>query len=221
MRFYPDYPKSVRLPGFAAHGGGKGKVKEWRDYVHAGNLENKIHFLSIVWYSEQSPFWKLVLGRVLIEFDVNPLAAEVIFEGVYKRSKIAVMMIEGEKHRQPALVNSVLFCCRLSNGESPLSMLFNSNVLLSWVCLQATDIGGRDRFGLKVYDYSIERSCGSKYTFRVPKEMYKTFEAKRCATEKMYLNYSHNKHPSMGNDRLRERTGTPHGCWWFCICLNW
>ena len=36
VRYYPDYPKSIKLPGMPRNGGGKGKVRQWHDYVHAG-----------------------------------------------------------------------------------------------------------------------------------------------------------------------------------------
>ena len=41
----------------------------------------------------------------MIEFDADPLTAKIIFDGVFKRAKLAVMLVDGNKHRQPGLVS--------------------------------------------------------------------------------------------------------------------
>ena len=71
-------------------------------------------------------------------------------------------------------------------------------------------MGKRDRLGLKVYDYKIEYADGTTCDFKVPKRMYKDHAMRKCVLQDMQLDYSHWKHKSFGNDRLRDKTGTPH-----------
>ncbi|KAL5255684.1 hypothetical protein ACHWQZ_G011049 [Mnemiopsis leidyi] len=150
VRYFPDYPISLR-PSNTRRGGGKNKVAEYRDYVMA--------------------------GRVLFEFDCSPVVATIIYDGVFKRMPLATMLVEGDKHRNPAKV---------------------------------IDVGKRDRLGLKIYNYKIEHADGTTSDFKVPKRMYKDQVMRKCVMENMQLDYSHWKHKSFGNDRLREKSGTAH-----------
>ena len=75
---------------------------------------------------------------------------------------------------------------------------------------QVIDVGKRDRYGLKVYKYKIEYSDGTMSDFEVPKRMYKDHALRKCLMQDMQLDYSAWKHKSFGNDRLREKSGTPH-----------
>ena len=45
-----------------------------------------------------------ILGRVLFEFDCTPVVATIIYDGVFKRMPLAVMLVDGDKHRNPAKV---------------------------------------------------------------------------------------------------------------------
>lgn len=72
------------------------------------------------------------------------------------------------------------------------------------------DVGKRDRLGLKIYNYKIEHADGTTSDFKVPKRMYKDQVMRKCVMENMQLDYSHWKHKSFGNDRLREKSGTAH-----------
>lgn len=150
VRYFPDYPISLR-PSNTRRGGGKNKVAEYKDYVMA--------------------------GRVLFEFDCTPVVATIIYDGVFKRMPLAVMLVDGDKHRNPAKV---------------------------------IDVGNRDRLGLKIYDYKLEYADGTESDFKLPKRMYKDNLMRKAVMQDMQLDYSHWKHRSFGNDRLRDKCGTPH-----------
>ena len=57
----------------------------------------------------------LFSGRVLIEFDSDPLTSKIIFDGVFRRAKLAVMLVDGNKHRQPGLVSLADYCIFVLN----------------------------------------------------------------------------------------------------------
>ena len=51
--------------------------------------------------------WSLrivLAGRVLFEFDCSPVVATIIYDGVFKRMPLAMMLVDGNKHRNPAKV---------------------------------------------------------------------------------------------------------------------
>lgn len=150
VRYYPDYPMS-RIPQSTRHGEGKCKVMEHMDYVMA--------------------------GRVLFEFDAPAIKVPIIFDGVFKRMPIAIMLVKGEDHEHPSKV---------------------------------TDVGRRDRFGLKIYNYKIEYADGKTSDFKLPKGMYKDHHMREATLQDMQLKYDHFKHKGFGNDRKRDKYGTPH-----------
>ena len=45
-----------------------------------------------------------IAGRVLFEFDCSPVVATIIYDGVFKRMPLAMMLVTGDKHRNPAKV---------------------------------------------------------------------------------------------------------------------
>ena len=75
---------------------------------------------------------------------------------------------------------------------------------------QVIDVGNRDRLGLKIYDYKLEYADGTESDFKLPKRMYKDNLMRKAVMQDMQLDYSHWKHRSFGNDRLRDKCGTPH-----------
>ena len=48
-------------------------------------------------------------GRVLFEFDCPPVVATIIYNGVFKRMPLATMLVEGDKHRNPAKVKTIAY----------------------------------------------------------------------------------------------------------------
>lgn len=75
---------------------------------------------------------------------------------------------------------------------------------------KVTDTGGRDRLGLKIYNYEIEYANGTKTEWKLPEHMSKDHQMRLKIMQKSHLDYSHMKHKSFGNEREDRKFGTPH-----------
>ena len=92
------------------------------------------------------------------------------------------------------------------------SSLIDENWILLYLppfTFQATDVGKRDRLGLKVFDYNIEYASGEKKLFTYPKSLYKDSVMKKVVMENFQLDFGWSKHKCFGNDRLRGKFGNP------------